>query len=215
MPKLGKSNPPLPDGLLPLLAPRGSDFPDMTARERYWRRCLAERNRFLGVYVAKRFNGTLGVSDELASAAFLAIVKAAKNYDPRHGASFGAYAGRAVWSACRRETTDARLIHAPPRTRYTEAAVRTRRVGHLVAYGDGEPGPTEPAAREPSSDVAEYELPALVARLPERLRRVVVLTFFQGKTLEQAGRECGFVSKERVRQLRDEAVGRLREWVLS
>lgn len=75
----------------------------------------------------------------------------------------------------------------------------------------------DPESAAVSSDEAE-RLHRAIALLPERMRKVLALRYGMGDhdeaTLPVAGREIG-VSRERVRQLQNKALARLREALLS
>jgi RNA polymerase sigma factor for flagellar operon FliA len=70
----------------------------------------------------------------------------------------------------------------------------------------------------PQGDPLEAEqtacLEAAIARLPERERAVVVLSFYERLTLREIGRRLE-VSESRISQIRSHALRRLRDWLLT
>jgi RNA polymerase sigma factor for flagellar operon FliA len=67
----------------------------------------------------------------------------------------------------------------------------------------------------PQGDLLEQTacLEAAIARLPERERAVVVLSFYERLTLREIGRRLE-VSESRISQIRSHALRRLRDWLL-
>jgi RNA polymerase sigma factor for flagellar operon FliA len=70
----------------------------------------------------------------------------------------------------------------------------------------------------PQGDLLDAEqtasLEAAIARLPERERAVVVLSFYERLTLREIGRRLD-VSESRISQIRSQALRRLRDWLLT
>jgi RNA polymerase sigma factor (sigma-70 family) len=142
--------------------------------------------------------------DDAVSIASLGLIEAARRYDPGRS-SFMTYAlfwcrnGLRRWWATRR------------RKGFRQAVPGVR----VVSLNRDLGGRTIAASlRAPVIDLGgrhdtEVVMRAL-AELPGRHREVVDLTLLQGLTLEEAGRRLG-VSGERVRQVRQRAVGAIRE----
>jgi RNA polymerase sigma factor (sigma-70 family) len=160
--------------------------------------------------VAKRMS-----VEEINSAGTLGLCKAARKFDPSKGCQFNTYA---VWWVRQSiaECMYAVLPVRPPshilekldsitddrRKCVTQCLVRTYRVeGHY----DGEDFPflADDAHAIPWED--RETLREAIAQLPERLREIVRMRFWEGKSLEECGYRVG-VTKERCRQLQEQAV---------
>lgn len=137
----------------------------------------------------------------------IALWRAIERYDPRRGATFSTYAVTAiahrVWQATKKERCDRRLVRqAEPPDAYLalEAGMWQKQVGEVLAEGIG--------------------------HLNERQRRVLIWLYGideegaeKGEkrdrwTLEEVGERLG-VSRERVRQVRNDALAVLRMPVYS
>jgi RNA polymerase sigma factor (sigma-70 family) len=146
--------------------------------------------------------------DDLLQEGRIALWRAIEGYDPQRGAAFSTYASvaiaRRVWRATRQERDQRRLVRAdtehpladpPDAYLMLEAGIWLELVGEVLAEGLG--------------------------HLSERQRRVLALVYGMGKEaqlredgrdgwmLEEIGEQWG-VSKERVRQVRNDALAVLR-----
>jgi RNA polymerase primary sigma factor/RNA polymerase sigma factor len=138
--------------------------------------------------------------EEAAQAGRRGLWRAILGFEPQRGVRFSTYAYKAImryiWAA----------VQSHGRACRREAPLAVLR---LYTYGEG----VDPAV------VCEWEeicqsLRGLVARLPERLRLVIVARYGLGGeqelTLKQIGQQLG-VSRERVRQMQLEALVWLRQ----
>lgn len=127
--------------------------------------------------------------DELVQAGRLALWRAVLGFDPERGVRFSTYGGLAIERALWREVRRAR---------------KQKLEGYLPA-----PEPPEPWTRPAVRAV----LKAAVQQLPDRLQAVLVAVYgldgHPPRSLAAVGRAWG-VSGERIRQLREEALVRLR-----
>lgn len=161
--------------------------------------------------------------DDLLGAAYEGLCRAACRYDPRRvfihdgkekRAKFSTYAVPVMLDAMSRLCRHAFVITMP---QYV-CQLRKDRIGnhHLAALDQvaqtvalSEEAPiTRDYRRKPSVELPHYDEIALVRRclevLPKRLRQLIHMRFYQGRTLVQVGAVMR-ISKERVRQLQDQA----------
>lgn len=176
---------------------------------------LVERNlklayKFAGRY-ARGYSGPL--FEEYLSHATLGLIEGAERWDAGRGIGFATYC---VYWIRRRILEGIRgrcLIHIPHYYTFAERRGLEARLrpGPIPAEEWG------PAAREGAGVVEEEDerrrrrekLEALLGRLDARDREVLRRRFFLGETLDEVGARVG-VSKERVRQIEQKAVRRLR-----
>jgi RNA polymerase sigma factor (sigma-70 family) len=156
-------------------------------------RALAADNLPLALSIARRLCRTSAAvralgRDDAEGAAFLGLMRAARGFRPQSGWTFATYAYKAI-------------------TRHVLAAAKR----HAA-----QPRPFDPAGRdveergpdEPDPRLA-HEVADLLQNLRPCCRRVVELLFFEGASPHQVRAETG-LSKERVRQIRDEAFAAMR-----
>lgn len=213
------------------LARRARERDDGAAR----RRLVTSNLRFV-VAVAKRYRGRGVAFEELVNEGNVGLVRAAERFDERHGVRFVTYAAwwvrqaiLAALSAAGPRTSPARDRNGRPRTGVVREAGSGRRRARRVRFVSlDDPGPgrrdgaleervPDPGADDPGSSVERRALRDLLdaglAFLPEREERVLRGYFGldgrPARSLERLGRELG-VSGERVRQLKDRALDRLR-----
>jgi RNA polymerase sigma factor (sigma-70 family) len=165
---------------------------------------LAADNVRLAFYLARRswdLDGRRADLSELEGDALQYLCYAATKFEEGHGPPFGTYAARLIWLRLGH-----RLRHRPREINFTDLDALCGTAGWSVAKGleplDPAPPPDEAAA------VREEAALALDA-LPPRLRQVLVGVVVEGKTLDAVGRRLG-LSRERVRQLRNEALAAAR-----
>lgn len=178
---------------------------------------LVEDNRAL-VYHVIRTGKSLRAAAELLdsredgaalSCGFFALVKAALNFDPAHGAKFSSYACTVIARAVMEEAKYAGRLSTKRRNDHRE--IPFLHTSCVVTSVDGEPEPFEKhiSAREPEEGEYDPEHVTLfwraVDRLPDKLRQVLIWRFLDGKTLVQCADALG-ISKERVRQIEGRAI---------
>lgn len=154
--------------------------------------------------------------DDLTGEARLGFVEAAARFDPSRGFAFGTYAGwygeNRAREFCRRELGRGMRTPNPGGQVGIDWFVAPPVASLSAPDGDGRlwagqlPGRPE---GEPRADLDDWWAAAL-ADLPERWRAVVLLRVRGGLDLAEIGRRLG-VSRERVRQMFENALGLLRE----
>lgn len=157
-------------------------------------------------------------SSDLAQAGRLQALRAAELWKPDGGAKFLTYCANGVLNAMRREAADISNIVSCPRAKFLrgEAGQWVSLEAPLGGRDDSEGTlmdvlPAEPGQHSARSD-AEQDVAAVkcaLSTLDARLRRVLELRFFEGKTLVDVGEELG-VTKSRIGQLEREAITVLR-----
>jgi len=164
-------------------------------------RLLARHERLVRYVVRNQIWGGVP-EDDLLQEGRIALWRAIEGYDPRRGAAFSTYASvaiaRRVWRATRQERCERRLVRqADPADAYLalEVGIWQALVGEVLAEG--------------------------LSHLSERQRRVLALVYGVGEEtplredgrdgwmLKEIGEQWG-VSKERVRQVRNDALAVLR-----
>lgn len=188
---------------------------------------LVESNLRFVVACARRYRGRGVPMEDLVNEGNLGLLRAAERFDPDRGVRFVTYA---AWFV--RQTILGALGRAgraaPPVPDGGGAGDGGRRRAVMVSL-EAEPGPGRrgtrlserleaPAAVRTDRPVHRRErrhaLETSLAFLPEREERVLRLFFgLDGsapRTLARIGREMG-VSRERVRQIKDRALDRLRD----
>jgi RNA polymerase sigma factor (sigma-70 family) len=178
----------------------------LTAEERAR---LAEGCYHLAHWAACRFGkhkAALGEPldlDELVEAALLAVVNAARSWDPAAGVKFSTYATigakMALWECYRQAQRAARRYHSLDRDRGDGPPLAERLVGYR------EPDPAEAAE---GKDLVE----TLLAALDEDNRDILVRFFFEGQSAEDIGKARG-TTKANISERLRRAVGRLRKLV--
>lgn len=143
--------------------------------------------------------------DDWMQAALLALVLAARSFDPGRGVPFGPYAARCIKDALRSELRRADLVRLPADLR-GEARRAAAEAARPAALPEELPGPDGRA----EADVrAEQQLAeSLLAALPRR-RAELVLAWMGGESDADAGRRLG-LSRQRVQQQRQKALDRMR-----
>ncbi len=186
---------------------------DAAARAR-----LVTANLRFVVSVAKRYQGR-GVSlADLVNEGNLGLIRAAERFDGAKGVRFVSYAvwwiRQAILQAIDRTATSGRgdEEEKPPRPRWIslDAPLGPGASGRLedVVADDGE-APDRELEREALRTAVEASLTCLPEREARVLRRYFGMDGSGPATLDQIGRELG-VSRERVRQIKDRALARLR-----
>jgi RNA polymerase primary sigma factor len=165
------------------------------ARER-----LAEANIPLALSLAQRFEG-LGVEfEELRQEAFLALMKAVDTFDWRRG-KFSTYAWRAITRGLKK------YVRAQGFALSLDAPLTDDDDGPLLV--ELIPAPDSPNVGEVEEEELKEAVRAVLETLPQREAEMVWLYYGEGETLCQIGERYG-ISGERVRQILERAMGRLR-----
>lgn len=136
---------------------------------------------------------------EAREAAVDGLIRAAQGYDPARSARFTTYASlwiRAAMQDLHRK--EARRVHAVPFS--------------TIEAGNPEGRPLAVLAPPDPDPFAGEILELARCVLPEREGQVIRLHYAEGWTNVKIGRLLG-VSKERVRQIRHEALARLRQYL--
>lgn len=181
------------------------------------RNALVERNRWLVIWVAHKMERNARgqpSSDDDIQAGMLGLIRAAELWDPARG-TFSTYAVPVIRRAIyRHQETRSGAIALPSNwTRLPEGDYRRERAERArgaSALGDT---PLVDEGADPAAGLDQISdremLREALAVLPVRHREILLGYYVLGKTLGEiaSGLE---VSRERVRQLRDEAVHNLR-----
>lgn len=175
---------------------RWSRNPTFSGRGRAWaRRRLITANLLLVPANLKYLAYRRDLAPELVAAGNLALVRAADGFDPGRGVRFSSYASWAI----RHEMG-----------RYLKSL---REPGRVPAAGplDQVPAAVVPAWAIAEAQAATSDLSRLLGRLHPRWASVLKRYALDGQTLDRIARDEGF-SKQRARQIRDSALGRLRAY---
>lgn len=182
-------------------------------------RLVSANLRFV-VAVAKRYRGRGVPMEDLVTEGNLALLKAAERYDGERGVRFVGYASRwvrqAMLDAVARATWKGEASppspRAPRRPTFLSLDGPSRGDGSALAERLAAPG-TE-GDRPLQARAVREALETGLALLPGREERVLRLYFglddSPSRSLAEIAGELG-VSRERVRQLKDRALARLRE----
>jgi RNA polymerase sigma factor (sigma-70 family) len=165
---------------------------------------LASDNLGLAFAMARKFSGKGIDDDELLSLAQEALCRAAKCYERDRGFKFSTYACRAIVlgfaAKLGRMNNGAKLVKFPQSLdQYRDGDERQ----HMADIADRRPGLSE---RMSNGELYERAM----ACLDERQRTVILLRYQMNWTLEEIGDTLG-VTKERARQIQQEALSQCRE----
>jgi len=181
-------------------------------------------HRRMPMWFAQRYKGVaekLSVDlDDLSQVASIALLQAAKRFDPAQGTAFSTYAYAAMKNECQRWLSALRRSrHRLPTIplglmtwrRWSECLGAVEYTHDVYEIG---------LVRHPLAEIMQTEVSLWVSAAIESLdeidQRVVRGRFGLGcrcKTLEEIGREIG-VTKERVRQREKKAKVSLRQWII-
>lgn len=188
---------------------------------------LVEGNLRFVVACARRYRGR-GVSmEDLVNEGNLGLLRAAERFDPERGVRFVTYAAWFVRQTMLDAVARAGRAAPPVPAAVGERGRRARRATLVSLEAPADPGgsgaPLADLVADPAAATADRPadrrerrraLETGLAFLPEREERVLRLFFGLGgvtpRSLARIGREMG-VSRERVRQLKDRALDRLRD----
>lgn len=167
--------------------------------------------------------------DDAFSEGFLGLMRAAELYEEGHGAAFSTYACNWIMQSLIRAAETWTIIHVPvyvvreskvsPEAELLlQKAQRIRLFGQAGTMDERENTDAEPyentiAERDACEPCCPDELDKVWAAAPRildaRKLRVLVMIYRDGAILDDVAAELG-VSRERVRQLRNQALARLR-----
>jgi len=155
---------------------------------------MAQHDGLVHAYIQRQGGGDIPYEEAL-QAGRIGLWRAIRGYDPARGTAFSTYAWVAIW----------RHIYRRGKELNRDSDVEVPEMPAPWAVLD----PVEEVEKHLTIDA----LHDLVGQLPKRLRRVIVGRYGLGEqppcTLKELGKELG-LSGERVRQLQQEALARLR-----
>lgn len=183
---------------------------------------LVRHNLRLAVNMAKR-SAHFGLQfDDVLSIAILVLVEASRAFDVGRGCKFSTYAMTAIrrrftvdipkcrdhirmkWRAeGERGAVCSRAYEMAHQALYSSVSMSDRGVGWMKAK-------SVEAEDETWGDEDVEWVRVMLEKLPARERVVIQGRFFEDKTLDEVGRVVG-VGKERVRQIQEKALSRLRD----
>ncbi len=175
---------------------------DLIGRAQYVKQRIIQANLRLVVSITKKHVGWSPSFFEIISDGNVSLMRAVEKFDCQRGTKFSTYA---TWSIMKNY---ARSI---PEQRYRSARYVTGQEELLDAKADHHPAPASKSDRQHvRKAIAEG-----IGELDEREREIVSSHFGLGGkcgalTLEQLGQRFG-VTKERIRQIEQRALARLRE----
>jgi RNA polymerase primary sigma factor len=177
---------------------------------------LVEANLRLVAYVARDYQHQGLSMDDLISEGNLGLVKAASKYDASHGLRFAGYAvvhiRRAIEKALKKESTEKMLENRPGgETRSLDAPLGAKpNVSLLSVLMDG----NVPLADSRAYNAAlEEQVERALRSLNDREGKVVAAYYGIGQehqTMAEIAQDLG-LKRERVRQIRNRAVRRMRK----
>lgn len=152
-------------------------------------------------------------ADDLLQEGMLGLIRAAELWREGEDAKFVTYATKCVWSRMRqaieRKLT---LIHAPGKTTYTADAATSRQTLSLEKIDPSRirrTGGGDGLAAAMANDEKRW-LDDLLWELPRRERFIIRAVVGRGRTLAWTAGKLG-CTRERVRQIKLQAMARLRE----
>lgn len=181
---------------------------------------LAEANLRLVAHVAREYQGQGLYYDDLISEGNVGLMKAAAKYDGSRGLRFAGYAvvfiRREIERALQHESTDKMLeSRSNGQTRSLDAPLGAKpNVNLLQVLTDGN---SPMADGRTYSSALEQQVEHALEELNERERQVVAAYFGIGQehlTMAEIAEDMG-LKRERVRQIRDRAVRRMRKAMRS
>jgi RNA polymerase sigma factor (sigma-70 family) len=152
----------------------------------------------------------MGVHDAV-QAGFLGLLRAAELWDEQRNVSFTTYAFQSIKTEILKEAMRGGVIVIPLWVFVRESGKPYRSIRcRSLPEGEDEGPWWEPLSRQDRIDTEDYEavLTAL-ENLPSRERDVVTRCVLGGESLRAVGRDLGLTG-ERIRQIRERGLGRLR-----
>jgi RNA polymerase primary sigma factor len=172
---------------------------EWAARWKLIRDYLIDQNLGLAYSTLTRFQASHAEWDDLRSESFLALVRAVEGFNPWRGFRFSTYACHAIVRAlvhASRKSTRYRLQFPAELETWREPAAQTDDWSELFVDR------LRRALHENQGELTERETTVLAGRFP--------VGGGLGRTLSEIGDALG-LSKERVRQIQNSALGKLRE----
>jgi RNA polymerase sigma factor (sigma-70 family) len=156
---------------------------------------------------AKRFQSPDAFRDDYRGAGYVALLRAAETFDPSRGVPFGAWA----YTLILREMSDewGRLVGGTRRDGSPTWGDPVRLDDPDDSEGFRELAVTEPP--DPVDAVEVERIREVMLDVPDR-ENIILTRWSEGEPLSEIGASLG-ISRQRVHQLRDRAVERVRERV--
>lgn len=188
-------------------------------------RSQVEENMGIAGLAVRNYCRKIGISPRdadyhlLRSEAYMALCRAAQNYDPAEGVKFATYAYRSCWSSMAEERLDRGLIHTPKYLRnpkyighhhrkYWEAVHdRERHSGGDLTEVSSPPS----RYPDPFGGVIDAEFREALGSLPERPDRVVGLRMMDGYSMPEIAAELGY-TRRAIYKIRDRIGAKLRRF---
>lgn len=192
-----------------------------SGKKRVSERSIADRDRlilqwrYLPHHVVERVapKGLRKVDyEEAEEQGFLALIRAAETWRDNGGAAFNTYCFRSIALWVARHLRHRGLIHVPENALREQAKKWSKecckKASRFCTLPEGFDIPKAEEREQVDFDEVEL-LQAALAELSDRERMIVVGYVGEGRTLLSLGKELN-ISRERVRQIKDEALCRLR-----
>lgn len=164
---------------------------------------LADENKLLAYKVASRMAPQLvGVDlEDVNQIALAGVCYAARNFDESRGTLFSTYAWRCIRGFLLTHFREMRL----------RKPVSFSDLGnHRSGDSDSDFGSLVEARDERRAFLDSKDIELLLSVLDARSAKVLRLRFIESMTLVETGQEMGGLSRERVRQIQDTAMARIR-----
>jgi RNA polymerase sigma factor (sigma-70 family) len=182
---------------------------------------MAAENRWLALSIARSFPPEYRLKyDDRVSLGYMGLIHAVAHFNPSLGWKFSTYATRYIRGFICRELMNERLIQAPHYLslakhrghRFRDQAKASLRVMSIHSRNPGRDRiPVDPRTeKEPEADLAY--LGKIVDSLPKPQAEVVRRCVMGGETLQAVARDLG-VTRERIRQIRNESMCRMKDQI--
>jgi RNA polymerase sigma factor (sigma-70 family) len=146
----------------------------------------------------QRFPAAEPYRDDLHAPASVALIRAVETYNPEKGAKLDTWIMTRVFSALRTEWQRSRLGYGED-----EEGSSFDNIAHLVPAPEG---------LDPVDKVEADRLWDLALDVPDREYQIL-RRWAEGEPMTDIGRDLGGVSRQRIHQLREQALDRIRERV--
>ena len=146
--------------------------------------------------------------EDASQAGFLALIRAAEQWDPKRGIAFSTYACNAIWKA---------IMDACSQDCPIPCNKANRRKGIFPPLPKGLPHPRDIAVDKvyvqcDPDRAGRLDLDQACSCLPKRWQQILHEVYHNDATFEKTGAMLGGISRERVRQIRNDALDWLREY---